>query len=105
MDSPWCPQASEIISDVASALAYLGAHFNHDPNYYVAFISETGSGEEFAPDKTIPLKPGSFMKHPAGVYHFDGAKDEEVIVQLVGMGPSQTTRRRPELGLFGRSTK
>jgi quercetin dioxygenase-like cupin family protein len=65
----------------------------------------TGSGNEFAPDKTIPLKPGSFMKHPAGVAHFDGAKDEEVIVQLMGIGPSQTTRLRPELGLFGRSTK
>jgi quercetin dioxygenase-like cupin family protein len=64
----------------------------------------TGAGEEFAPDKTIPLKPGSFMKHPAGVYHFDGAKDEEVILQLVGMGPSETTKRRPELGLFDHST-
>jgi hypothetical protein len=32
------------------------------------------------------------MKHPAGTPHFDGAKDEEVILQLVGIGPSQTTR-------------
>jgi quercetin dioxygenase-like cupin family protein len=63
----------------------------------------TGAGDEFAPDKTIPLKPGSYMKHPAGVNHYDGAKDEEVILQLVGMGPSQTTRVRPEVGLFGRS--
>jgi quercetin dioxygenase-like cupin family protein len=63
----------------------------------------TGSGDEFAPNKTIPLKTGSFMKHPAGVNHFDGAKDEEVIVELVGIGPSQTTRVKPELGLFDRS--
>jgi quercetin dioxygenase-like cupin family protein len=65
----------------------------------------TGSGNEFTPDKTIPLKPGDFMKHPAGVNHFDGAKDEEVIVQLIGMGPSQTTRVQPELGLFDHSVK
>jgi quercetin dioxygenase-like cupin family protein len=65
----------------------------------------TGEGTEFAPDKTVPLKPGSFMKHPAGTPHFDGAKDEEVILQLVGIGPSQTTRLRPELGLFAPSTK
>jgi quercetin dioxygenase-like cupin family protein len=63
----------------------------------------TGEGNEFAPDKTVPLKPGSYMKHPAGVNHFDGAKDEEVILQLVGIGPSQTTRVRPELGLFAPS--
>ncbi len=63
----------------------------------------TGAGNEFAPDKTIPLKPGSYMKHPAGVLHFDGAKDEEVILQLVGMGPSETTRLRPQEGLFGHS--
>ena len=50
----------------------------------------TGAGDEFAPDKTIPLKPGSFTKHPAGVHHFDGAKDEEVIVQISGVGPRAT---------------
>jgi quercetin dioxygenase-like cupin family protein len=65
----------------------------------------TGEGTEFAPDKTVALKPGSFMKHPAGTPHFDGAKDEEVILQLVGIGPSQTTRVRPELGLFAPSVK
>jgi hypothetical protein len=65
----------------------------------------TGEGNEFAPDKTVPLKPGSYMKHPAGVNHYDGAKGEEVILQLVGIGPSQTTRVRPELGLFDRSVK
>ena len=64
----------------------------------------TGEGNEFAPDKTVPLKPGSFMKHPAGVNHFDGAKNEEVILQLVGIGPSQTTRVKPQLGLFAHIT-
>jgi quercetin dioxygenase-like cupin family protein len=64
----------------------------------------TGEGSEFAPDKTVPLKPGSFMKHPAGALHYDGAKDEEVTLQLVGIGPSSTTRVKPELGLFARST-
>jgi quercetin dioxygenase-like cupin family protein len=60
----------------------------------------TGTGEDFQPDKTVPLKPGSYMKHPAGVRHFDGAKDEEVILQIVGIGPTGTTRLRPELGNY-----
>ena len=63
----------------------------------------TGEGQVWDPSKTVPLKPGSFMKHPAGTYHYDGAKDEEVILQLMGMGPSTTTRLKPNEGLFGRS--
>jgi quercetin dioxygenase-like cupin family protein len=63
----------------------------------------TGEGKVWDPSKAVPLKPGSFMKHPAGTYHWDGAKDEEVIVQLMGMGPSTTTRLNPNEGLFGRS--
>jgi quercetin dioxygenase-like cupin family protein len=55
----------------------------------------TGTGDQFAPDKTVGLKPGSFMKHPAGAHHYDGAKDEEVIVQIVGYGPSTTTQVKP----------
>ena len=80
-------------------------HFHREDRYGTVIKGTwyTGAGDEFAPDKTIPLKPGSFMKHPAGVHHFDGAKDEEVIVQLVGMGPSETTRLRPQEGLFANS--
>ncbi len=60
----------------------------------------TGTGDEFLPSNTVPLKPGSYMKHPAGVHHFDGAKDEEVILQIVGIGPTGTTRLHPELGNY-----
>jgi quercetin dioxygenase-like cupin family protein len=54
----------------------------------------TGTGDQFEPNKTVGLKVGSYMKHPAGANHFDGAKDEEVILQIVGVGPSSTTRVR-----------
>ena len=63
----------------------------------------TGTGDDFAPEKTVALKPGSYMKHPAGAHHFDGAKDEEVILQIIGYGPSGTIRLRPEEGNFGKS--
>lgn len=63
----------------------------------------TGEGDTFDPNKTVPLKPGSFMKHPAGTRHFDGAKGEEVIVQLMGTGPSTTTKVDPSKGLFSPS--
>ena len=62
----------------------------------------TGTGNVWTPDKTMGLKPGSYMLHPGGENHFDGAKDEEVILQLVGYGPSSTTYVKPEDGEFGR---
>jgi quercetin dioxygenase-like cupin family protein len=62
----------------------------------------TGTGSEFTPDKTVGLKPGSYMLHPGGERHFDGAKDEEVILQLIGSGPSSTTYVKPEGGEFSR---
>jgi uncharacterized RmlC-like cupin family protein len=82
-------------------------HFHGETRYATVIKGTwyTGEGDEFAPDKTVPLKPGSFMKHPAGAHHFDGAKNEEVIVELMGMGPSSTTRIRPDLGLFDHSVK
>ena len=55
----------------------------------------TGTGEDFDMNKTIPLKAGSYMKHPAKAVHFDGAKDEEVIVQITGIGPGTTTLVKP----------
>jgi quercetin dioxygenase-like cupin family protein len=81
-------------------------HFHGEDRYATVIKGTwyTGEGDEFAPGKTVPLKPGSYMKHPKGVRHFDGAKDEEVIIQLVGMGPSSTTRVNPKLGLFDHST-
>lgn len=65
----------------------------------------TGEGDTFEPDKTTPLKAGSFMLHPAKAHHYDGAKDEEVIVQIIGIGPSATNLVDPKQGNTGRSKK
>jgi quercetin dioxygenase-like cupin family protein len=77
-------------------------HFHQEDRYAVVLKGTwyTGSGDEFAPEKTVGLKPGSYMKHPAGTHHFDGAKEEEVIVQIIGIGPTSTTRLRPEQGSY-----
>ena len=39
-----------------------------------------------------PIGTGGFMFHPAGLYHYDGAKGEETIVQIMGMGPVRTVQ-------------
>ena len=66
----------------------------HDKDRLVTVIKGTwftGEGDVFDAAKTTPIKTGGFMLHPAGMRHYDGAKDQEVIVQIIGMGPVQTT--------------
>jgi len=80
----------------------------HPEDRYVIVVEGTwytGEGDDFDPDKTVPLKAGSFMMHPAKGHHYDGAKDAEVIVQIIGMGPSNTTLVHPEQGNTNRSPK
>lgn len=75
-------------------------HF-HDQDRFVTVIKGTWwtasgpDGDVYNPDKTTALKTGSFMFHPAGGHHYDGAKDGEVIVQIIGMGPVTTTQVPP----------
>ena len=69
-------------------------HF-HDQDRYVTVIKGTwwtDEGDVFRPDKMIGVKAGGFMFHPKGLHHYDGAKDEETIVQIMGMGPVETTQ-------------
>jgi quercetin dioxygenase-like cupin family protein len=65
----------------------------HPTDRHVTVISGTwwaGTGSTFDPEKTTPLGPGSYMLHPAGKVHFDGAKDVEAIVEIKGIGPAPT---------------
>lgn len=65
----------------------------HPNDRHVTVISGTwytGTGTKFDRDATVPLPAGSYMLHPAGAVHYDGAKDREVIVEIKGMGPAPT---------------
>ena len=65
----------------------------HDQDRFVTVIKGTwwtDDGNVKRPDRMIAVRTGGFMLHPAGLHHYDGAKDEEVIVQIIGMGPVKT---------------
>jgi hypothetical protein len=68
----------------------------HTTDRYVTVISgtwHTGTGDEFDTDNMIPIEPGGYMMHPAGAMHYDGSNnDEEVIVEIKGVGPNTTVR-------------
>jgi len=63
----------------------------HPTDRHVTVLSGTwwaGTDASGDPNKTVPLGPGSYMLHPAGKVHFDGAKDVEAIVEIKGIGPA-----------------
>jgi quercetin dioxygenase-like cupin family protein len=57
--------------------------------WWVSLGPESDSGDR---TKMIPIKEGGYVFHPANGHHFDGAKDEDVTVQIIGMGPVTTTQ-------------
>ena len=64
---------------------------SHPTDRHVTVISGTwwaGTSADGDRSKTVPLGPGSYMIHPAGAVHFDGAKDVEAIVEIKGIGPA-----------------
>ncbi|MGD8808231.1 MAG: cupin domain-containing protein [Gammaproteobacteria bacterium] len=63
----------------------------HPNDRHVTVISGvwyTGTGTEVDWDKSVPLYPGSYMLHPGGAVHWDGAMEEDVVVEIKGIGPA-----------------
>jgi hypothetical protein len=48
----------------------------------------TGTGDKYDAASVTPIPVGGIMIHPAGKTHYDGARDEETIVQMMGVGPT-----------------
>jgi quercetin dioxygenase-like cupin family protein len=75
------------------------ANFRNQPHYHpderiVTIVSGTlyvGYGEQFDESKLKALPAGSIFTEPAKQPHFVWAKDGEVIIQVIGYGPSATT--------------
>lgn len=69
----------------------------HSQARYITVIKGTwwvSSGPEsdvYDPDNMDSIPVGTFVYQPPNGHHYDMAKDEEVIVQIMGMGPVETT--------------
>jgi hypothetical protein len=64
-------------------------HF-HDNDVFVTVLEGTlwaGTGK-FDPQRTVPLKAGSFVRDVARGIHFEGTKDDGATLYFVGIGPS-----------------
>ncbi len=72
-------------------------HF-HDNDRFVTVLDGTfwvGTGA-FDPQRTVPLKPGSFVRDIAGGVHFDGTKDDGATLYVVGIGPAPSHPAEPK---------
>jgi quercetin dioxygenase-like cupin family protein len=68
------------------------AHSHPEARAYT-IISGTwyvGYGDKFDPAKLKALPAGSFYTEPANVSHFSQIKEDGVVVQIVGTGPTAT---------------
>lgn len=67
-------------------------HFHNSDRFFVV-ISGTwwvGTGSKFDTEQTVAVPAGSYVIHKGGQTHFDGAKNEEAIIQVTGIGPVTT---------------
>ncbi|HWX81996.1 MAG TPA: cupin domain-containing protein [Xanthobacteraceae bacterium] len=75
-----------------------GHHFSH-PHFhphdrFITVLSGTwwvGTGTKYDPEATLPMGPGTFVTHFGGQVHFDGAKEEDATLLIVGEGPATST--------------
>jgi hypothetical protein len=68
-------------------------HF-HPNDRYIYVVSGTwwvGTGPVYDPNKTTPVPAGSYVTHYGKQIHWDGAKDTEVTLEIVGQGPATST--------------
>ena len=68
-------------------------HF-HPNDRFITVIKGTwyvGTGNKWDKDATVAVKAGGAVTHFGKEVHYDGAKDEEVIVLITGEGPSTQT--------------
>jgi len=68
-------------------------HF-HPNDRFITVISGTwfvGTGPKYDPASTVGMPAGTFVKHTGKQIHYDGAKDQECLIEIVGMGPATST--------------
>jgi quercetin dioxygenase-like cupin family protein len=69
-------------------------HF-HPNDRFITVVKGTwwvATGNKFDTNNMVPMPTGSFVTHFAKEVHWDGAKDEETWVLIVGDGPATLTR-------------
>lgn len=75
-------------------------HHNSTPHFhphdrFITVLSGTwwvGTGAHYDMNSTVPMRAGAVVTHYANQLHYDGAKDEEAVLEIVGIGPAASTQ-------------
>ena len=91
---PKVPGQTYVVRNRFSPNTFSPPHFHPETRYIVVLKGTwwVGTGTDWDKSKTTPVPAGSFVVHHPNKIHWDGAKDEEVILQIMGVGPSATVR-------------
>lgn len=68
-------------------------HF-HQNDRYIQVLSGTwwvGTGAKYDPEHTTPVPAGSFVTHYGKQIHYDGAKEGDAVLLIMGQGPAAST--------------
>ena len=103
-DSPTGSKAAVLLGDPEKPGLYIvlvkwTAHHMSHPHFhpndrFITVLSGTwwvGTGSKFDPDSTVPIPAGSFVTHFGKQIHYDGAKDGDAVLEIVGEGPAKAT--------------
>ena len=113
---PWSPvdargaQKAVVLGDPSKPGFYMvynkwtkGNHFSrphfHPNDRYIVVLQGTwwtGTGPHFDPAQTKPMPAGSFVTHFGKQVHWDGAKDEDTVLLIMGEGPETPTLVKEE---------
>jgi quercetin dioxygenase-like cupin family protein len=69
-------------------------HHNSTPHFhphdrFITVLSGTwwvGTGVKYDMNTTTPMRAGAVVTHYANGIHYDGAKDEEAVLEIIGIG-------------------
>ena len=73
--------------------AFSRPHF-HPNDRFITVVKGTwwvATGNKYDKEQMVPMPAGTFVTHFAKQVHWDGAKDEEAWVLIVGEGPATST--------------
>jgi hypothetical protein len=68
---------------------------SHPNDRFITVLKGTwwvNTGPNYDPNGMQPVPTGSYVVHYGGQIHYDGAKDEECVLQIVGIGPATSTQ-------------
>ena len=75
-----------------------GDHFSrphsHPNDRFIMVLDGTwwmGSGTSFDPEHSVAMPAGTFVTHFGKQVHWDGAKDEDAVLLIMGEGPATAT--------------